>query len=99
MPAAEKRPPWLQVVEHYRAAIQRGDLHPGDELPSIGEVADEWAVGKTTAYRALTRLRRDGLIQSRAGKPSIVATQQSSSGGASPDHPDSGSRSAEHPAH
>ncbi|MGH3772830.1 MAG: GntR family transcriptional regulator, partial [Pseudonocardiaceae bacterium] len=47
----------MQVVAYYQEAIRAGKLKPGDELPSIRRVADEWDVSVSTAQRALEALR------------------------------------------
>lgn len=62
------------IYQHFTDRIRNGDLRPGDELPGIGTLAKDWGVSATTAQRALTQLRNERWITTRAGKPSIVAT-------------------------
>lgn len=50
----------------------RGDLQPGDELPSERRLAEEWRVARPTASRALESLRVQGLIESRPGLGNYV---------------------------
>lgn len=65
-------PKFLQIANHIRDAILRGDLRPGDEVPSERAIADEWHVSRPTATRALQALRAQGLVESRQGSGSYV---------------------------
>lgn len=57
MPDIERREPaYVQIANFYRNAILSGELNPGDRLPSITEIADQWHVAKATAARAIERL-------------------------------------------
>ncbi len=50
----------------------RGDLKPGDEVPSEREIAATWSVARPTAARALESLRVQGLVESRRGSGTYV---------------------------
>jgi GntR family transcriptional regulator len=57
MPDIERREPaYVQIANHYRNVILSGELSPGDRVPSITEIADQWHVAKATAARAIERL-------------------------------------------
>lgn len=63
MPKAERgRPPFVQIADYYRDAIQDGQVQPGQRLPSIADIAREWAVSTSTAAKAITRLQVEGAI-------------------------------------
>lgn len=68
-------PKFLQIANHVRDAIIRGDLRPGDEVPSERALAEEWKVSRPTATRALQALRAQGLVESRQGSGSYVRDQ------------------------
>ncbi|MGH3673470.1 MAG: GntR family transcriptional regulator, partial [Pseudonocardiaceae bacterium] len=68
-------PPYQQIARHYRERIERGDLQPGDALPSVREMAQHWNVAHTTAARALKTLQAEGLAESTPGSGTIVSTQ------------------------
>lgn len=70
VPSAE--PKYLQVVNHLRARIVRGELKPGDELPSERQIVDEWGISRPTATRALAVLRSEGLAEARQGSGTFV---------------------------
>ena len=58
MPDVERREPaYVQIATHYRDAILSGELSPGDRLPSITDIAEQWNVARATATDAIGRLR------------------------------------------
>lgn len=65
-------PKFLQIANHIRDEILRGDRKAGDEVPSERAIADEWGVSRPTATRALQALRAQGLVESRQGSGSYV---------------------------
>ena len=65
-------PKFLQIANHIRDEILRGDRRPGEEVPSERVLAEEWSVSRPTATRALQALRAQGLIESRQGAGSFV---------------------------
>ena len=65
-------PKFLQIANHIRDEILRGDRVPGDEVPSERVLAEEWNVSRPTATRALQALRAQGLVESRQGSGSYV---------------------------
>ena len=64
--------PYLQIARHYREKIERGELQPGQLLPSVRAMADLWNVAHTTANRALRTLQAEGLVQSTSGLGTVV---------------------------
>jgi DNA-binding GntR family transcriptional regulator len=67
-------PKFLQIANHIRDEILRGEREPGDEVPSERAIADEWGVSRPTATRALQALRAQGLVESRQGSGSYVSS-------------------------
>lgn len=73
VPHVERSPhPYVQVAAHYIAEIQSGHLKPGEQLPSIQEIAANWGVARSTVQRALDLLKTEGWIDSSAGRRSVV---------------------------
>lgn len=68
-------PPYRQIAEHYRDLIRRGQLLPGDPMPSIAAISNEWEVATSTAGRVVVLLRDEGWIVTSHGKPTVVAPQ------------------------
>lgn len=70
---ADARPLYLQVIEQVRRRVAVGDLVPGAELPSIRQLAADLNVSVITIKRAYLELERDGIIETRQGRGSVVA--------------------------
>lgn len=56
------KPIYLQVVEEVKLKILCGELHPGDKLESVREMASRLAVNPNTIQRAFLELERQGFI-------------------------------------
>jgi GntR family transcriptional regulator len=68
-------PKYLQIARHIRDRILRGDLRPGDDVPSERQIVAEWGVSRPTATKALEVLRVDGLVDARQGSGTYVLQQ------------------------
>jgi DNA-binding GntR family transcriptional regulator len=66
-------PPYQQIAADLRARIESGELAPGDMLPSITRLSQEYGVAKGTAVKALNVLRSEGLTRTVAGWGTFVA--------------------------
>lgn len=65
-------PMYEQVVDLLRAAIDTGDLQPGEALPSEAEIASDLGVSRNVTREAFAELARAGLIVKRVGAVSRV---------------------------
>jgi DNA-binding GntR family transcriptional regulator len=65
-----------RLTDHYKDAIARGDLKPGDRFPSARELSDMHGVGRTTAGRVHGTLISMGLIEHRPGVGTFVLEPQ-----------------------
>jgi GntR family transcriptional regulator len=70
---ADPRPLYLQVKEQLLHRIAAGDLKPGEEIPSIRQLAADIRVSVITIKRAYLELELEGVIQARQGRGSFVA--------------------------
>lgn len=61
-----------RLTDHYKDAIARGDLNPGDRFPSARELSELHGVGRTTAGRVHGTLISMGLIEHRPGVGTFV---------------------------
>ena len=68
------RPMYLQIMEQIKARIAVGDWRPGDEIPSIRQLAVALRVSVITVKRAYLELEREGVIVTMHGKGSTVAS-------------------------
>lgn len=60
-------PLFEQIAFAVKDLIARGAAHPGDQLPSVRELARELAVNPNTVVRAYQQLERDGVLVRRQG--------------------------------
>jgi DNA-binding GntR family transcriptional regulator len=78
MTHAQGRPPpkYRQIAEALRAQIAAGEFPVGAQLPSIGELREEYDAAKGTVDEALAVLRELGLVETRHGAGSFVIAVQ-----------------------
>jgi len=68
-----KVPIYVQIEEQVRAMVAAGQLRPGDQLPTIRQLAAELRVNYNTVARAYLDLDRDGVITTQRGRGTFVA--------------------------
>ena len=64
---------YQQIAETIRRDILEGKLKPGDRLPSVRQLREQWGCTTGTVQRAYNALAREGLLISRAGRGTQVA--------------------------
>ncbi len=69
----DPRPIYLQIVGEIKGQIRAGVLTPGEELPSVRELAEALHINLHTVHRAYQKLRDDGVISLRLGQRARVA--------------------------
>lgn len=60
---------YQRIVEQIEEALVRGDLAPGQRLPSERELVTQFAVSRSTVREALRVLESNGVVRSRPGDP------------------------------
>jgi len=65
-------PVYVQVREQLLAAIGRGELRRGEQLPSVRDVAATLAINPNTVNRAYAELERDGVVETRRGRGTFM---------------------------
>jgi GntR family transcriptional regulator len=68
-------PLYLQLKRWIEDAIQRGDINPGDALPSERDLAARVDVSRVTVRKAVLQLVQDGVLVQRHGSGTFVAPQ------------------------
>ena len=63
-----------KVAEHIKTQILKGDIKPGEKLPSAKELCERYQVSRSTVREALSALQVIGLIETRQGEGSTVRT-------------------------
>src|SRR5216683_2711034 len=66
-------PIYAQLERGLRAAIAAGRLRPGDQLPTVRELAVELKVNANTVARVYSELERADVLETRRGVGSFVS--------------------------
>jgi GntR family transcriptional regulator len=74
-------PIYRQLIEQVRRLVAGGQMAPGDELPSVREVAQALAVNPMTVSKAYGLLEAEGLLARRRGLGMVVAERPRASQG------------------
>ncbi|MGO1025532.1 GntR family transcriptional regulator [Streptomyces rubiginosohelvolus] len=72
---SSKKPGYAEIASHYRKLIADGTLAPGDRMPSMSKVCEEFNVAITTANRAFRLLKAEGLTTAMPGVGTVVIDQ------------------------
>jgi len=67
-----RQPIYIQIVERIRQQVARGDLQPGDQLPTVRQLAADLRVNFNTVARAYRLLDEAGLISTQHGRGTYV---------------------------
>jgi DNA-binding GntR family transcriptional regulator len=70
-------PSYRLIAADLRARIERGDLQPGDVLPSEAELTAQYDVSRGTTRQAFLELQAAGLIDAVQGRGRFVRTPPS----------------------
>jgi GntR family transcriptional regulator len=66
-------PIYAQLERGVRAAIATGRLRPGDQLPTVRQLAVDLQINANTVARVYATLERAGVIETRRGVGSFIA--------------------------
>ncbi|HIS60194.1 MAG TPA: GntR family transcriptional regulator [Candidatus Faecousia faecipullorum] len=73
---AGDKPVYQQIMAALRGAILKGELIPGQKVPSVREVAAEAQVNPNTVQRAFSELEREGLLVGGGTSGRTVTTDE-----------------------
>ena len=65
-------PIYIQIEDSVHSLISAGQLQPGEQLPTIRELAAEIRVNLNTVARAYFELDKEGVISTQRGKGTFV---------------------------
>ncbi|MFD6138154.1 GntR family transcriptional regulator [Promicromonospora sp. NPDC060271] len=68
---------YAAIAEHFRNLIRDGAMRPGDKMPTVRKVMEEWEVSNATAVRAYKVLKEEGLTAASTGAGTVVASYSS----------------------
>jgi GntR family transcriptional regulator len=70
--ARDPTPIYAQLERGLRAAIATSRLRPGDQLPTVRELAVDLRINANTVARVYAELERAGVIQTKRGVGSFI---------------------------
>jgi GntR family transcriptional regulator len=66
-------PFYRQIIEQVKFAIARGDLGPGDRLPTVRQLAVDLSINPNTVIRAYREMEIEGVLDSQQGSGTYVS--------------------------
>ena len=67
-------PLYEQIVYAAKKAVVAGQLRPGDPFPSVRVLSKELKINPNTAHKVIAQLAAEGLLETRPGFGTVVAT-------------------------
>jgi len=71
----DRRPIYEQVVERFQELIVKGGLKPGEQMPSVRNLAMELSINPNTIQKAYAELERRGFTYTVKGRGSFIAAR------------------------
>jgi GntR family transcriptional regulator len=65
-------PLYRQIIESVKFAIARGHLGPGDQLPTVRQLAVDLEVNPNTVVRAYREMEIEGVLDTQQGSGTFV---------------------------
>ena len=65
-------PIYIQITDQIRQQVESGELKPGDQLPTVRQLATELRVNFNTVARAYRLLDEAGLISTQQGRGTYI---------------------------
>ncbi|SFF57420.1 GntR family transcriptional regulator [Clostridium cadaveris] len=69
------KPIYEQITDQVKSLIIRGELVPGEQIPSMRVLAKKLHISVITVQRAYEDLQRDGFIETTIGRGSFISGQ------------------------
>lgn len=69
-------PFYRQIIEQVKFAIARGDIEPGDRLPTVRQLAVDLSINLNTVIRAYRELEIEGAIETQQGSGTFVGQKR-----------------------
>ena len=66
------KPIYLQIADHVFQKSIREELQPGDNLPSVREMAVLMGVNPNTIQRTYSEMERMGVVETRRGQGTFI---------------------------
>lgn len=69
-------PFYRQIVEQVKFGVARGSLQPGDQLPTVRQLAVDLSINPNTVIRAYRELEIEGVIDTHQGSGTFVGNRK-----------------------
>jgi GntR family transcriptional regulator len=69
-------PFYRQIIEQVKFAIARGGLAPGDQLPTVRQLAVDLSINPNTVIRAYRELEIEGVLETHQGSGTFVGQRK-----------------------
>lgn len=70
-------PIYMQLVERIKMMVASGQLQPGQQLPTMRQLAADLRINYNTVGRAYTILDQEGVISTQQGRGTFIASRLS----------------------
>ena len=69
-------PFYRQIIEQVKFAIARGDLKPGDRLPTVRQLSVDLAINLNTVVRAYREMEIEGVLHTQQGSGTFISDRK-----------------------
>jgi len=69
-------PIYRQILEQVKIAISNGELKPGDQLPTVRQLAVDLSINLNTVIRAYRELESEGILEMQQGSGTFVSSKK-----------------------
>jgi len=69
-------PVYRQLIDQVRGGIAAGSLAPGDQLPTVRQLAVDLAINPNTVMRAYRELELGGLLETHQGTGTFISNKK-----------------------
>ncbi len=69
-------PVYRQLIDQVRGGIASGNLHSGDQLPTVRQLAVDLAINPNTVMRAYRELELGGLLETHQGTGTFISSKK-----------------------
>jgi GntR family transcriptional regulator len=69
-------PVYRQLIDQVRTGIASGSLNPGDQLPTVRQLAVDLAINPNTVMRAYRELELTGLLETHQGTGTFISDKK-----------------------
>jgi GntR family transcriptional regulator len=75
-------PVYRQIIDQVTGGVASGNLMPGDQLPTVRQVAVDLAINPNTVMRAYRELEIRGILETQQGTGTFISRQKPLENGA-----------------